>query len=63
MAGILPTLVTILIILFLLAIYVANFAWYLRKEETNESPKEQVRVPQRYINNIACIVQDSKAAL
>jgi p-aminobenzoyl-glutamate transporter AbgT len=32
MTEILPTLATTLIILFLMAIFVANFAWHLRKD-------------------------------
>ncbi len=64
MAGILPTLITVLIILFLLGLYVANYAWYLRKEESNVKPKELKRqAPERYIKNITSIIQNSKAVI
>jgi cytochrome c-type biogenesis protein CcmH/NrfG len=64
MTGILPTLITILIILFLVGLYVANYAWYIRKEKSNDKPKElKEQSPERYIKNITSIIQNSKAVL
>ena len=64
MAGILPTVITVLIILFLLGLYVANYAWYLRKYESNRKPKAiKGQAPERYTKNVTSVVQNSKALL
>lgn len=60
MAGILPTLVTVLIILFLMALFVANFVWHLREDENTDSQREPS--PEKRIT-VTNTIQNSKATL